>query len=108
MIASEATDQFGQRQIGDHRQVRRGVAGIDSAQRARSSTATSAGGGQQIGRGQARDAAADHHDVGTRVVLEPRERGQGRRVDPIRSRIKLTGHLLVLFLHTLFRRSRAA
>ena len=71
--------------IGDHRQVRAGVAGVDQ----RAPLAIDHGDafprrGQQIGGGQPGDAGADDEDVDVFIALELRETREGRGIDPIR------------------------
>ena len=75
-VAAERVHQLAEARVGDHRQVRGGVAGVDLAQlRALEHDHALAGRRQQVGGGQAGDAAAHDDHVRVLVVIE---RPEGR------------------------------
>src|SRR6185436_1571249 len=67
----ESFHQFTQAHVGDHREVRAGVSGVDGrAAIALEQCDRASGHGQQIRRGQSRDATAYDDDVDVEVAIE--------------------------------------
>jgi hypothetical protein len=71
MRLAEAADELAQANIGHHRHVRTGVPGIDlCAPRAFEQGHRAPRSAEQIGRRQARDAAADDDDIDVEIAVD--------------------------------------
>ena len=87
MIAAETLHQIGQPFVGDHRQVRRRVAGVNQrAARPLQYDDRLAGGAQQVRSGQPRQSTANDDDIGVLIGREPLECGHRGGVNPERFR----------------------
>ena len=88
MIASEAVDEIGEPVVGNHREVRARVTGVDCCTSlALDHRDALAGRGQQICGGEAGDSAADDRDVHLLVAIELSKPGQRYGIEPIRQSV---------------------
>ena len=96
VIAADAPDQIRQLHVGDHRQMRRGVAGVDfRASLALEQRHAAAGERQEVRGCEAGNAAADHRDVDRLVAVQLWEPWYLCRFKPIRLRVEIGLHIFL-------------
>lgn len=89
VIAPEPLRQFGDGGVGDHRQVRRGVPGVDRrAAFALDDRHGLTGQRKQVGRSQTGDAAPHDDDINPFIPLHARIGHLRRRLDPVGRRVR--------------------